>query len=582
MVQARRTEIAVSSAGGHAIDQAARRALEASYRTDLGGVRLHTDAAAASAAHALGAKAFTLSNDIWFGRGQYRPQHPEGRYLLAHEVAHTIQQRGRAPKVQESLQVGRTGDPAETTADRAADAVMRGEHVASVGASDAVIRRYTITHVESAVESGETVVYVDLDTGVRYRVRRVRTVRWIPGRRGRYLPPDITAGMDASDVWIEVSWCTGTAGAVDVGADIPARLQDLVNRLITAATSGGDPAATLTATELQPFVDFIVSASGAATVSGNVHVTVGRAGATGGGGGLSVSSGEWSGGITLEHGGGSTSVMLTLTFTPGAESPRFTCPREGEKKGRFVSSTTYECTHTTPPPTPTTPEPATPDVQTVSIYYEYAQPTIREDASSAELTRLRELLGRGYRISGIEGFTSPEGPMPAHRGGRFEGNIALGQERADAALTRARAECGSAGVSADGCFLGGEGAITPAGRGELHTLTRRVGSRTVEVEGRPLAAHAVSEFVADPTEMARLTEADRRAFAAARTDMARAAIIYPYLRRAVLTVRYDPPAPAESPRPPITLGLPPDYFSCPSDVLDRARREFDRPLGPRR
>lgn len=567
--------------GGHGLDPATRQALETAYQTDLGAVRLHTDAAAARAAQALGAGAFALGNDIWFGPGRYRPQHPEGRYLLAHEVAHTIQQRGRAAAIQPFLEVGARDDPAETRADRAASAVVRGDRPPSVGASDAVIRRYTITGVDRAVEDGETIVYVNLDTGVRYRVRRLRRVEFIPGRPGRFLPPDVSTGMDARDVWVEISWCTTTRGTVDVGADIPARLQDLINRLITAATSGGDPAATLSATQVQPFVDFIVAASGGATVSGNVHVTVGRSGATGGGGGLSISSGEWSGGVTLETGGGPTTVMFTITFTPGAESPRFACPREGERKGRFVPRTWYECTHTTPT-TPTTPEPSPPDERTVSLYYVYAHPTVREDASRGELERLSDLLGRGYRITGIEGFTSPEGPMPPRPSGRFEGNIALAQERADAALARARTECGSAARAEDACFLGGAGAIHPMGRGELHTLTRRVGIRTVEVERGPLATHAVAEFLADPAETARLTDADRRAPDAARTDIDRAAIIYPYLRRAVLTLRHDPPAPAAATGSPLATSLPLDYYYCPPDIIDRARPEFDRPLGPRR
>jgi hypothetical protein len=137
-------------------------------------------------------------------------------------------------------------------------------------------------------------------------------------------------------------------------------------------------------------------------------------------------------------------------------------------------------------------------------------------------------------------------------------------------------------LSAEACFRGGASAVHPVGRGELHTLTRRVGGRTVEVERGPLAAHAVAQFLADASEMARLTEADRRALAAARTDTAKAAIVYPYLRRAVLTLRYDPPARPLTGRGLGALTLPPDYFTCPPDVIDRARPEFDRAPAPRR
>src|SRR6266545_2269080 len=98
---------------GRPLDMPVRRALEAGYRTDLSGVRIHTDEAAAGAAHSLGAKAFAVGNEIWFGRGQYRPRRQQGRYLLAHEVAHTIQQRGLQRTWTDPLRVGAPNDPAE-------------------------------------------------------------------------------------------------------------------------------------------------------------------------------------------------------------------------------------------------------------------------------------------------------------------------------------------------------------------------------------------------------------------------------------------------------------------------------------
>jgi Domain of unknown function (DUF4157) len=64
---------------------------------DLGGVRVHTDGAAGRAAERLGARAFTLGRDIAFASGEYRPEAGEGQRLLAHEIAHVIQQRTAAP-----------------------------------------------------------------------------------------------------------------------------------------------------------------------------------------------------------------------------------------------------------------------------------------------------------------------------------------------------------------------------------------------------------------------------------------------------------------------------------------------------
>ncbi len=54
------------------------------------GIRLHTDGRAARLSAALGARAFTLGREIYFGAGEYRPHTREGRRLLAHEMGHAL------------------------------------------------------------------------------------------------------------------------------------------------------------------------------------------------------------------------------------------------------------------------------------------------------------------------------------------------------------------------------------------------------------------------------------------------------------------------------------------------------------
>ena len=63
---------------------------------DLSSVRIHTDTRAAEAAVRLGARAFTVGHDVAFARAKFRPDIGEGRRLLAHELAHVVQQRGPA------------------------------------------------------------------------------------------------------------------------------------------------------------------------------------------------------------------------------------------------------------------------------------------------------------------------------------------------------------------------------------------------------------------------------------------------------------------------------------------------------
>jgi hypothetical protein len=60
---------------------------------DLSGVRVHTGAAADRAARSVGARAFALGHHVVFADGEYRPAGGEGRRLLAHELAHVVQER---------------------------------------------------------------------------------------------------------------------------------------------------------------------------------------------------------------------------------------------------------------------------------------------------------------------------------------------------------------------------------------------------------------------------------------------------------------------------------------------------------
>lgn len=111
--------IAGRRGGGTPLDHGVASALSPAVGASLEGVRVHTDTGAAALARAVQARAFTVGNDIYFARGEYRPGTSDGNQLIAHEVAHTIQQRG-AP-ASGPLTVSQPGDALE----READAVAR-------------------------------------------------------------------------------------------------------------------------------------------------------------------------------------------------------------------------------------------------------------------------------------------------------------------------------------------------------------------------------------------------------------------------------------------------------------------------
>jgi hypothetical protein len=115
-----------SSSSGSALPDALLPKFENSLGADLSSVRVHTGAESAAAADAVGARAYTMGQDIHFGAGQYDPSSAGGERLLAHEVAHTVQQGTGAPTRQNKLEVSSPDDPFEHEADGAAHAMVAG------------------------------------------------------------------------------------------------------------------------------------------------------------------------------------------------------------------------------------------------------------------------------------------------------------------------------------------------------------------------------------------------------------------------------------------------------------------------
>lgn len=74
--------------------------MEPRFGHDFSHVRVHTDAKAAESARAVGALAYTVGRDVVLGEGQHSQETFAGRRLLAHELAHVVQQNGSAVALQ--------------------------------------------------------------------------------------------------------------------------------------------------------------------------------------------------------------------------------------------------------------------------------------------------------------------------------------------------------------------------------------------------------------------------------------------------------------------------------------------------
>jgi hypothetical protein len=83
----------VLNSPGQPLDKATRDYFEPRFGYDFSRIRVHTDATARTSATAVQALAYTVGSHIVFNDGRYAPTGIEGRKLLAHELAHTVQQR---------------------------------------------------------------------------------------------------------------------------------------------------------------------------------------------------------------------------------------------------------------------------------------------------------------------------------------------------------------------------------------------------------------------------------------------------------------------------------------------------------
>jgi outer membrane protein OmpA-like peptidoglycan-associated protein len=116
---------------GEPLDPPTRALMEPRFGRDFSQVRVHTDAEAAESARSVDALAFTVGRDVVFGAGLYAPTTSVGQRLLAHELAHVLQQSGGGlPRQTIQRQAEATADPSQNAS--RADLYSPGGRIASI------------------------------------------------------------------------------------------------------------------------------------------------------------------------------------------------------------------------------------------------------------------------------------------------------------------------------------------------------------------------------------------------------------------------------------------------------------------
>jgi hypothetical protein len=122
--------VASAEAGaGRGLPEPSRGRLERHFGADLGGVRVHADDGAARLSERQGARAFAYGRDIFLPPAEFRPGTTSGDRLLAHEVAHTIQQAKGAPTIQRDEKEGESKGGAAKIGAGAMLGLPTGAHV---------------------------------------------------------------------------------------------------------------------------------------------------------------------------------------------------------------------------------------------------------------------------------------------------------------------------------------------------------------------------------------------------------------------------------------------------------------------
>jgi len=155
---------ATETSVGRPLAPSARSFFETRFGADFSAVRIHDDRSAAVSARALDANAFTVGNDISFAAGVYAPEAPAGRRILAHELAHVIQQRetGNGTWIQRTPQVfgPATGAPSDWST-RVSSASTSSERVA-------LVEEATGARVRNVTDSARNDVRVNVNRLIPY------------------------------------------------------------------------------------------------------------------------------------------------------------------------------------------------------------------------------------------------------------------------------------------------------------------------------------------------------------------------------------------------------------------------------
>lgn len=404
-----------------------RSHMESNFGQEFGHVRVHTGTRAAKSARAVNALAYTVGRDIVFGAGQYSTQFTQGRKLLAHELAHVVQQGGVSMS---SARVVTANPRFEQEADAVAKSVSEGRRLPVLQRSANPLFARQQAQRTLPQQDGSEIVVSRFITPGECRLRpETRT--------------SVSGDITRSGAFLEVRSCRGNVSGGGRGElnydqalnDAGQAVGNLLSNLAGGRSSND---------AFNTFRNDISNVSPQAQLRFNLNLPGFRASISGTGTGSPGSGVSGTGRARFEVDVGPVVLGVEPSVSGGTnqETEGRVLVTVGNRRSQadpncFICSCTepqltHQCARRPPPQAPT----PTPRLEPVIIplFFEFEKTTPRQGWARRYNDMLRLAVTRisqGYRIARIIGNASPEGrEQPRSARARFQGNIDLANRRA--------------------------------------------------------------------------------------------------------------------------------------------------------
>jgi Domain of unknown function (DUF4157) len=150
----------VINSSGQPLEAETRAFMEPRFQHDFSHVRVHTDTKAAMSAQAVNALAYTVGQHIVFGGGQFTSNTDQSRWLLAHELTHTIQQASDSGTKNSSqpqqVLIDHSLEENELIADRVANSIRLGMSISPQVVKSSLVAKSPPFHLQRQVANSDT------------------------------------------------------------------------------------------------------------------------------------------------------------------------------------------------------------------------------------------------------------------------------------------------------------------------------------------------------------------------------------------------------------------------------------------